>query len=204
MEHKFRRGWLTGDERIELTDTSVKLFKGKGPARRQIALKDIRQIHGFSNMLAWDEDGRAFPTHMTRLVPRSGLAVSICSSYWLRMGTGNRQVAQDHSKSYQKVLHELQRRVAAANPDAVQVEGNLGAVIMGYLLSLISLAVAVLLVGGAFYSGKPLLKIWPVALIGGFIVWFGVPTGISIARAYAPVRTPLSKVLESRQTAAQS
>lgn len=204
MKHRFRRGWLTGDECIELTETSVKLFKGKGPARREVPLKDIREIHGFSNMLAYDENGESFPTHMCRLVPRKGLSISICSSYWLRMGSQNRQIADDRSTSYLKFCHEIQRRVAAANPDAVLVQGNWGASIMGGLLSLICLGLVALLLGGAFFSGKPLTDAWPVLLPGGLFAVWGIRAGIMLARSYVPERTALSKVVDRRQAAAAS
>ena len=71
---------------------------------------------------------------------------------------------------------------------------------MGGLLSLICLALVALLLGGAFFSGKPLMDAWPILLPGGLFAVGGIRLGILLAREYFPERTPLSKVVDSRQT----
>lgn len=202
MKYSFRRGALTGDERIETTDRLVKLFKGKGKARREIAFADIQKIYGFSNMSAWDEDGGTFETHITQLTPKKGRGIRICSSSYIRNGTNHRQVAKNNAEKYIKVLDEIKCRVSEANPDAMLVSGNIVASVMGYVCSLAGLAMIGLCVADVFYGPKPLSRTWPLLLVGMLIGLIFIPWGFQLAKAYATTKQNLRTVQSRPQTTA--
>lgn len=197
MKYSFRRGALTGDERIEITDTSVKLFKGKGKAKREIEFADINKINGFSNMSAWDESGGKFEAHICCLVPKRGRGITLCSSSHIRMGTGQRQVATNNAEKYIKIIDEIKRRVADANPGAMLVTGNIVASIMGYICSLGGLGMIGLLAYAALFGRKSLSEIWPLLLVGTFVGLIFIPWGFVMGKAYFPVGTPLAETISN-------
>lgn len=195
MKYRFRRGALTGDERIEITDTTVKRFKGKGEARLAIAFTDVKEIHEYSNMSMRDESGGTFESHITRIVPNRGWAMTIYSTSFMSNGTNHRQVAVNHAEKYIKVLDTIKQRVANANPDAVLVSGNRIASVMGYICSFAGIAMLGFCAAAVLFGRQPFSKTWPLLLVGSLVGLIFTPWGIQMGRGYAPIRVPLRRLL---------
>lgn len=186
---------MTGDEKIEITSSAVKYFKGNGGAKREITFADIKEIHGFSNMSAYDEKGERFGTHMIKLTPKKGRSIVVCSCTFIKHGTGYRQVAKNHADRYIKVLIEIKKRVADANPDAVLVDGNLAASIGGYVCAMMGIGLLVMIVVGTLFSRKPVSDNWHILLI---VVLFGlifIPWGLGLGKSYWPKRVSLAETI---------
>ncbi|MEP3479946.1 MAG: hypothetical protein ABJZ55_11915 [Fuerstiella sp.] len=186
MKYQFRRGSWFDEERIELTASAVKLFRDNRKAKCTIPFASVSKIHGFSNMTAMSEHGQRFETHMCRIVPKKGPAIIVCSSSFIRHGSGNRQVATDNAEAYIRLIERLKNDIASANPDAVLIAGNRIASVMGACVATAAIDSLALTVALPF-SGKPSLKeAWPLMLVAGLVCLVFFPWGIQMARAYAP------------------
>lgn len=163
------QGLIFAEEKIEFSDSSVKLFQGKGKAVREIAFADVSAIHGFSNMTAVDETGQTFDTHMCRIAPRKGRAITICSTTFPRNGPGHRQVATNNAVGYIKFIDRIKRDVAGANPEAVLIDGHRLASVMGYFVAAVSIGVLGLAAVAAFSGNSSITETWPLLLVGGLI-----------------------------------
>lgn len=191
MKYSFRRGPIYDDERIEVTRSSLKYFNGAGAAKREVAFSDIKALHGFSNMSAYNEKGEPFETHMIKLVPKTGRSIVVCSSTFKRHGSGYRQVAEDNSKQYIRLLIEIKKNICAANPDALLVEGNLIAAILGYLCALLGLGLLLAVVFMTLSSPAAISEGWPIILLVVVFCLVFIPWGIVMGKSYWPKKGPI-------------
>ena len=205
MKYSFRRGLVTGDEKIEVTSSAVKYFKGKGAAKREISFADVKAIQGFSNMSADNEKGERFALHMVKLVPKMGRSIVFGSSSFIRNAGRHRQVAKDQSAQYIKILLKIKERVAEANPDAILVDGNLLASILAYACSLIGICVIAVTVFGSLFWRTPIGEEWLFLLGLGLFSLMFVCWGYWMGTTYWPKKRPLAEsIYPANETASDT
>lgn len=195
MEYRFRKGFLFGEETLILTEHSLQRRNRHGKITREIPYKEISQVNPYSGLTAYDEQNNSFEIKIVRIVPNWGLSVNFQSSYYIRLGPRQTQIAKNQQEAYQAFLEELKNRIRTNNPDAVLRTGSRMLSICGYLFALCCLVMFLLTLAAPLYTvyvpSRSLGDIWPV-LIASLIVTttFG-RFAFHMGQLYAPEQTKL-------------
>ncbi|MEQ8856771.1 hypothetical protein [Gimesia sp.] len=195
MEYRFRKGFLFGEETIIMTEHSLQRLNHHGKVTREIPYQKISQVNTYSGLSAYDEEKKSFPVKMVRIVPNWGLSINFQSSYYLRMGSRQMQMAKNQLEAYQAFLEELKNRIRTSNPDAVLQTGNRILSVLSYLFALFCLVLFLLTLAAPVYTlfvpTRSLRDIWPVLIALLFFTAMFGRTAFHMGQDYAPERTKL-------------
>ncbi len=195
MEYRFRRGFLFGEETIVMTEHSLQRLNRHGKITREIPYKKISQVNSYSGLSAYDEEKNSFSVKMVRIVPNWGLSINFQSSYYLRMGSRQMQMAKNQLEAYQAFLEELENRIRTNNPDAVLQTGNRILSVLSYLFALFCLVLFLLGLAAPVYvlfvPSRSLRDIWPVLIALLFMTAMFGRTAFHMGQDYAPERRKL-------------
>ena len=195
MEYRFRRGFLFGEETIVMAEHSLQRLNRHGKVTREIPYKKISRVNSYSGMSAYDEEKNSFSVKMVQIIPSWGLSINFQSSYYLRMGSRQMQMAINQLEAYETFLEELKNRIRTNNPDAVLQTGNRILSVLSYLFALFCLVLFVLGLAAPVYAlfvpTRSLRDIWPVLIALLFITAMFGRTAFHMGQDYAPERRKL-------------
>ncbi|QDU04033.1 hypothetical protein V6x_37580 [Gimesia chilikensis] len=195
MEYRFRRGFLFGEETIVMAEHSLQRLNRHGKVTREIPYKKISRVNSYSGLSAYDEEKKSFPVKMVRIIPHWGLSINFQSSYYLRMGSRQMQMAKNQLEAYEAFLEELKNRIRTNNPDAVLQTGNRILSVLSYLFALFCLVLFLLGLAAPVYAlfvpTRSLRDIWPVLIALLFITAMFGRTAFHMGQDYAPERRKL-------------
>lgn len=195
MEYRFRRGFLFGEETIVMTEHSLQRLNRHGKVTREIPYKKISRVNSYSGLSAYDEEKNSFSVKMVRIIPSWGLSINFQSSYYLRMGSRQMQMAINQLEAYETFLEELKNRIRTNNPDAVLQTGNRILSVLSYLFALFCLVLFLLGLAAPVYAlfvpTRSLRDIWPVLIALLFMTAMFGRTAFHMGQDYAPERRKL-------------
>ncbi|MCR9231441.1 MAG: hypothetical protein NXI29_10545 [bacterium] len=195
MEYRFSKGFLFGEETIVMTEHSLQRLNRHGKVTREIPYKKISRVNSFSGLSAYDEEKKTFPVEMVRIIPSWGLSINFQSSYYLRMGSRQMQMAKNQLEAYQAFLEELKNRIRTNNPDAVLQTGNRILSVLSYLFALFCLVIFLLTLAAPVYAlfvpSRSIGDIWPLEIALLFLTAMFGRTAFHMGRDYAPERRKL-------------
>ncbi|MFI4853086.1 MAG: hypothetical protein ACIAZJ_28570 [Gimesia chilikensis] len=152
-------------------------------------------MNSYSGMSAYDEEKNSFPVKMVRIIPNWGLSINFQSSYYLRMGSRQMQMAKNQLEAYQAFLEELENRIRTNNPDAVLQTGNRILSVLSYLFAFFCLVLFLLTLAAPVYAlfvpTRSLRDIWPVLIALLFMTAMFGRTAFHMGQDYAPERRKL-------------
>ncbi|WP_417388159.1 hypothetical protein [Gimesia sp.] len=195
MEYRFRKGFLFGEETLVLTEHSLQRLNRHGKVKRELPYKQISKVNSYSGLSAYDEEKKTFPVKMVRIIPHWGLSINFQSSYYIRPGSRQMQVAKNQLEAYEAFLEELKNRIRTNNPDAVLQTGNRALSVLCYLFALFCLVLFLLTLAAPVYTlfvrTRSIGKIWPVLIGLLFLTTMFGRTAFHMGQDYAPERKKL-------------